>query len=96
MKLGLGAGPPVLVPSHVDAGLDHGSLLVLGQTTSPEEKYVALRALRGSMKGFLAGLYQLETIEIGDWSCSYMPELYAKRKGITPTLRRFETDTRTF
>jgi len=41
------------------------------------------------------GYLPSEVREIGDWSSSYMPELYAKRKGLTPVLRRFETDTRT-
>jgi len=33
-----------------------------------------------------------ELAEIGDWETSFMPELYAKRKGLTPTLKRFEED----
>jgi hypothetical protein len=33
-----------------------------------------------------------ELKEIGDWSSSYMPELYAKRKGQTRTQRRFAED----
>ena len=30
-----------------------------------------------------------ELTQIGDWSSSHMPEIYAKRKGLTPALRRF-------
>lgn len=33
-----------------------------------------------------------ELAEIGDWETSFMPELYARRKGLTPTLKRFEED----
>jgi integrase len=40
------------------------------------------------------GYLPSEVREIGDWASSYMPELYARKKGLTPVLRRFETDTR--
>jgi integrase len=30
-----------------------------------------------------------ELKQIGDWSSSHMPEVYAKRRGLTPALRRF-------
>ena len=33
-----------------------------------------------------------ELAEIGDWSTSFMPELYSRRKGLTPALTRFEKD----
>lgn len=33
-----------------------------------------------------------ELRQIGDWSSSHMPEVYAKRKGLTPALKRFSED----
>lgn len=35
-----------------------------------------------------------ELKQIGDWSSSHMPEVYAKRRGLTPALRRFGEDVR--
>lgn len=32
--------------------------------------------------------------EIGDWASSYMPEIYAARKGLTASQKRFTEDTR--
>lgn len=40
------------------------------------------------------GYTERELKEIGDWSSSRMPEIYAERKGITPAQRRFAEDTR--
>jgi len=40
------------------------------------------------------GYTPFELAEIGDWSSSMMPETYARRKGLTPTLQRFGEDTR--
>jgi len=33
--------------------------------------------------------------EIGDWDSSHMPEIYASRKGLTPSQKRFTEDIRT-
>ncbi len=35
-----------------------------------------------------------ELKQIGDWSSSRMPEIYAERKGLTPAQRRFAEDVR--
>ena len=35
-----------------------------------------------------------EIKEIGDWSSSFMPELYANRKGLTAAQRKFTQDVR--
>ena len=35
-----------------------------------------------------------ELKEIGDWTSSKMPEIYARRKGLTPSQRKFSEDTR--
>ena len=35
-----------------------------------------------------------ELKEIGDWSSSKMPEIYAERMGLTPTLRKWSEDVR--
>ena len=35
-----------------------------------------------------------ELKEIGDWSSSKMPELYAERMGLTPTMRKWSEDVR--
>ena len=40
------------------------------------------------------GYTERELKEIGDWSSSRMPEIYAERKGITPAQRRFAEDVR--
>jgi integrase len=40
------------------------------------------------------GYTSFELTEIGDWESSTMPELYAKRKGLTPALKKFEQDIR--
>lgn len=48
----------------------------------------------GSEKYLALGYTPHELKEIGDWESSYMPEVYAKRKGITPTQRRWSEDVR--
>ena len=48
----------------------------------------------GSEKYLSLGYSPHDLKEIGDWESSYMPELYAKRKGITPTQRKWAEDTR--
>jgi integrase len=40
------------------------------------------------------GYTERELKQIGDWSSSRMPEIYAERKGLTPAQRRFAEDTR--
>ena len=40
------------------------------------------------------GYSERELKEIGDWSSSRMPEIYAERKGITPAQRRWSEDVR--
>jgi integrase len=46
------------------------------------EKYLSLGYLPHELK------------EVGDWSSSKMPEIYAERKGLTPALRKWSDDTR--
>lgn len=40
------------------------------------------------------GYTERELKQIGDWSSSRMPEIYAERKGLTPAQRRFAEDAR--
>ena len=40
------------------------------------------------------GYSERELRQIGDWSSSRMPEIYAERKGLTPAQRRFAEDVR--
>jgi integrase len=40
------------------------------------------------------GYTERELKQIGDWSSSRMPEIYAERKGLTPAQRRFAEDVR--
>jgi hypothetical protein len=35
------------------------------------------------------GFTSIELQDIGDWASSIMPELYAKRKGLTPAQKKF-------
>jgi hypothetical protein len=46
------------------------------------EKYLSLGYLPHELK------------EVGDWSSSKMPEIYAERMGLTPTLRKWSEDVR--
>jgi len=48
----------------------------------------------GTEKYLLLGYTPRDLKEIGDWSTSYMPEVYAERKGLTPTQQRWSEDTR--
>jgi len=48
----------------------------------------------GTEKYLVLGYTPFELKEIGDWSSSKMPEIYAKRKGITAAQRRFAEDVR--
>ncbi len=48
----------------------------------------------GAEKYLLLGYTPRELKEIGDWSTSYMPELYAARRGLTPTQKRWSEDVR--
>ena len=48
----------------------------------------------GAEKYLALGYTPYELKEIGDWSSSKMPEVYAERKGITPTQRRWSEDIR--
>lgn len=48
----------------------------------------------GVEKYLLLGYLPHELKEIGDWSTSKMPELYAERKDITPVQRRWSEDVR--
>ena len=48
----------------------------------------------GSEKYLQLGYTPFELKEIGDWSSSKMPEIYAQRKGITAAQRRWSEDTR--
>lgn len=48
----------------------------------------------GAEKYLVLGYTPYELKEIGDWSSSKMPEVYAERKGITPAQRRWSEDTR--
>jgi len=45
-------------------------------------------------KYLVYGYLPHELKEIGDWSNSQMPELYAKRLGLTPALRKWSDDVR--
>ena len=46
------------------------------------EKYLSLGYLPHELK------------EVGDWSSSKMPEVYAERMGLTPVLRKWSEDSR--
>jgi integrase len=48
----------------------------------------------GAEKYLRAGYTPFEMKEIGSWESSYMPEIYAQRKGITPTIRKWSDDAR--
>ena len=48
----------------------------------------------GSEKYLRLGYTVFELMEIGDWSTSRMPEIYAKRKGLTASQKKFSEDTR--
>jgi integrase len=48
----------------------------------------------GTEKYLSLGYTPYELKEIGDWSSSKMPEIYAKRKGITAAQRRWSEDLR--
>jgi integrase len=48
----------------------------------------------GAEKYLVLGYTPFELKEIGDWSSTKMPEVYAKRKGITAAQRRWSEDTR--
>jgi integrase len=48
----------------------------------------------GVEKYLVLGYNPHELKEIGDWSSSKMPEVYAERKGLTPALRKWSEDTR--
>ena len=48
----------------------------------------------GAEKYLVLGYTPFELKEIGDWSSSKMPEVYAARKGITPAQRRWSEDVR--
>ena len=48
----------------------------------------------GAEKYLVLGYTPYELKEIGDWSSSKMPEVYAERKGITPAQRRWSEDVR--
>lgn len=48
----------------------------------------------GAEKYLVLGYTPFELKEIGDWSSSKMPEVYATRKGITPAQRRWAEDVR--
>jgi integrase len=46
----------------------------------------------GAEKYLRAGYTPFEVKEIGDWSTSQMPEIYAKRKSLTPSQNKFAND----
>lgn len=48
----------------------------------------------GTEKYLLLGYTPRELKEIGDWSSSYMPEIYAEKKGLTTTQQRWSEDVR--
>ena len=48
----------------------------------------------GAEKYLVLGYTPYELKEIGDWSSSKMPEVYAERKGITPAQKRWSEDQR--
>lgn len=48
----------------------------------------------GAEKYLRLGYTPFELKEIGDWSSSKMPEIYATRKGLTPSQKRFTEDVR--
>jgi len=48
----------------------------------------------GAEKYLVLGYTPFELKEIGDWSSTKMPEIYAKRKGITAAQRRWSEDIR--
>jgi hypothetical protein len=49
----------------------------------------------GAENNLRRGYTPTDLKEIGDWSSSRMPEIYADRKGLTPTQKRFSKDIRT-
>lgn len=49
----------------------------------------------GAEKYLRLGYTPFELKEIGDWSSSKMPEIYATRKGLTPSQKKFTEDVRT-
>jgi signal recognition particle subunit SEC65 len=48
----------------------------------------------GTEKFLRLGYTPYELKEIGDWQSSHMPEIYAARKGLTPSQKKFAEDTR--
>lgn len=48
----------------------------------------------GAEKYLRLGYTPFELKEIGDWSSSKMPEIYAERKGLSPSQRKFADDER--
>ena len=48
----------------------------------------------GAEKFLDLGYTARKVADIGDWSNSQMPEIYAKRKGLTPAQKEFEDDMR--
>jgi len=48
----------------------------------------------GAEKYLRLGYTPFELKEIGDWSSSKMPEIYADRKGLTPSQKKFTDDIR--
>jgi len=49
----------------------------------------------GATEKFLRiGYSPFDLKEMGDWSTTTMPELYARRKGLTPSQKKFAQDTR--
>jgi len=49
----------------------------------------------GAEKYLRLGYTPYELKEIGDWSSSKMPEIYADKKGLTPSQKKFSEDNRT-
>jgi ribosomal protein L40E len=47
----------------------------------------------GAENNLRKGYTPADLKEIGDWSSSRIPEIYAERKGLTPTQKRFSEDT---
>ncbi len=47
----------------------------------------------GAENNLRKGYTPTDLKEIGDWSSSRIPEIYAERKGLTPTQKRFSEDT---
>lgn len=48
----------------------------------------------GAEKYLMLGYTARKVAEMGDWSNSQMPEMYAKRKGLTPAQKEFADDMR--